>query len=102
YQETLTYSKLVLAIGADQIRLTIGGNAEERVMTVNDLPDYSQFRTAIAGKETVAVIGGGLIGCEFANDLTSGGFKVSVIDIAPQPLARLLPAGPAANLEQNA
>ena len=100
YQETLTYSKLVLALGADQIRLTIGGNAEERVMTVNDLTDYSQFRTAIAGKQTVAVIGGGLIGCEFANDLTTGGFKVSVIDIAPQPLSRLLPSEGAALLQQ--
>ncbi len=91
YQETLHYSKLVLAIGADQIRLTIGGNAAERIMTVNDLTDYTHFRAEIAGKEAVAVIGGGLIGCEFANDLTSGGFKVSVIDIAPQPLPRLLP-----------
>ena len=90
-QETLAYSKLVLALGADQIRLTIAGNAAERVMTVNDLTDYTQFRATIAGKESVAVIGGGLIGCEFANDLTSGGFKVSVIDIAPQPLSRLLP-----------
>jgi rubredoxin-NAD+ reductase len=100
YQETLHYSKLVLALGADQIRLTIAGNAAERVMTVNDLTDYTQFRAAIAGKETVAVIGGGLIGCEFANDLTAGGFKVSVIDIAPQPLSRLLPSEGAAMLQE--
>lgn len=99
YQESLQYSKLVLALGADQIRLTIGGNAAERVMTVNDLTDYTQFRAAIAGKETVAVIGGGLIGCEFANDLTSGGLRVSVIDIAPQPLSRLLPPQGAAMLQ---
>lgn len=91
YQETLQYSKLVLALGADQIRLTIGGNAAESIMTVNDLTDYTHFRADIAGKKSVAVIGGGLIGCEFANDLTSGGYKVSVIDIAPQPLPRLLP-----------
>ncbi|MDB5809405.1 MAG: FAD-dependent pyridine nucleotide-disulfide oxidoreductase [Betaproteobacteria bacterium] len=99
YQETLPYSKLVLALGADQIRLTISGNAAERVMTVNDLTDYTQFREAIAGKEKIAVIGGGLIGCEFANDLTAGGFKVSVIDIAPQPLSRLLPPQGAAMLQ---
>ena len=58
---------------------------------LNDLTDYTHFRAAVAGKESVAVIGGGLIGCEFANDLTSGGYKVSVIDIATQPLPRLLP-----------
>jgi rubredoxin-NAD+ reductase len=68
-------------------------------MTVNDLTDYTQFREAIAGKEKIAVIGGGLIGCEFANDLTAGGFKVSVIDIAPQPLSRLLPPQGAAMLQ---
>ena len=100
YQETLQYSKLVLALGADQITLTIGGNAAERVMTVNDLGDYTKFRAAIAGREAVAVIGGGLIGCEFANDLTSGGFKVSVIDIAPQPLSRLLPPEGAAMMQK--
>jgi rubredoxin-NAD+ reductase len=100
YQETLRYSKLVLALGADQIRLTIGGNAAESVMTVNDLTDYTHFRAAIAGKQSIAVIGGGLIGCEFANDLTTGGFEVSVIDIAPQPLSRLLPAAGAAMLQQ--
>ena len=99
-QETVHYSKLVLALGADQIRLALGGNAAERVMTINDLTDYTLFRAAIAGKRSVAVIGGGLIGCEFANDLTAGGFKVSVIDIAPQPLPRLLPPEGAALLQQ--
>jgi rubredoxin-NAD+ reductase len=100
YNETLQYSKLVLALGADQIKLTIGGNAAERVLTVNDLADYTHFRAEIAGKESIAVIGGGLIGCEFANDLTTGGFQVSVIDIAPQPLSRLLPAAGAAMMQQ--
>lgn len=99
-QETLQYSKLVLALGADQIRLNIGGNAADSVLTVNDLTDYKHFRAAVAGKESVAVIGGGLIGCEFANDLTSGGYKVSVIDIATQPLPRLLPPEGSAMLKQ--
>ena len=98
-QETVPYSKLVLALGADQIRLAIAGNAADRVMTINDLGDYTRFRAAIAGKRSIAVIGGGLIGCEFANDLTSGGFQVAVIDIAPQPLSRLLPPEGAALLQ---
>ncbi len=100
HQETVSYSRLVLALGADQIKLAIGGSAADRVMTINDLGDYTRFRAAIAGKRSVAVIGGGLIGCEFANDLTSGGFEVSVIDIAPQPLSRLLPPEGAAMLQR--
>ncbi len=89
--ETVTYSKLVLALGADQLRVPLKGSAVERVMTVNDLDDYGRLRAAIKDRRAVAVIGAGLIGCEFANDLTSAGFKVDVIDIARQPLPRLLP-----------
>ena len=88
--ETIQYSKLVLALGADQIRLPIGGTAAERIMTVNDLDDYARFRAALTEKSTVALIGAGLIGSEFTNDLTTGGHKVEVIDIAAHPLSRLL------------
>ncbi|OYY52989.1 MAG: FAD-dependent oxidoreductase, partial [Polynucleobacter sp. 35-46-207] len=57
----------------------------------NDLEDYAQFRQAIAGKKRVAILGAGLIGCEFANDLAIGSYEVDVIDLAPQILGRLLP-----------
>jgi rubredoxin-NAD+ reductase len=89
--ETLVYSKLVLALGADQIRLPISGNATGSILTVNSLDDYARFRAAIAGKRRVAIIGAGLIGCEFANDLATGGYGVDIIDIAPGALGRLLP-----------
>jgi len=98
--ETVSYSKLVLALGADQIRVPLKGNAVERVMTVNDLEDYTRLRAAIKDKRAVAVIGAGLIGCEFANDLASAGFKVDVIDIAGQPLPRLLPPESGALLQR--
>jgi rubredoxin-NAD+ reductase len=89
--ETLHYSKLVLALGADQIRLPISGSGTADTQTVNDLDDYARFRTAIEGKKRVAIIGAGLIGCEFANDLAAGGYAVDIIDIAQQALGRLLP-----------
>jgi rubredoxin-NAD+ reductase len=89
--ETLHYSKLVLALGADQIRLPITGSGAADIQTVNDLDDYARFRTAIEGKKRVAIIGAGLIGCEFANDLAAGGYAVDIIDIAQQALGRLLP-----------
>jgi rubredoxin-NAD+ reductase len=89
--EALAYSKLVLALGAAQIRVPIGGDAAASVMTVNSLDDYARFRAAVEGKKRVAVIGAGLIGCEFANDLAASGYEVEVVDIAAQPLPRLLP-----------
>jgi rubredoxin-NAD+ reductase len=100
----LAYASLVLALGADPIRLPLIGDAAGEVMSVNDLADYARFRSAIsgknAGKKRVAILGAGLIGCEFANDLAIGGYAVDVIDIAPQPLGRLLPEAPAQKLRQ--
>jgi rubredoxin-NAD+ reductase len=81
----------VLALGADPIRLPLGGDAAPEVLSVNDLADYARFRTALAGRQRVAILGAGLIGCEFANDLRPGGFEVEVVDLAPQVLGRLLP-----------
>ena len=96
----ISYGKLVLALGADQIRIPLEGNAVSEVHTVNDLEDYEKFRMAIAGKKKVAILGAGLIGCEFANDLALGGFEIDVIDLAPQVLGRLLPE-PAAKALQD-
>ena len=94
------YSKLVLALGADQIQLKLEGTAAETVMTVNDLEDYARFRGAIEGRKRVAILGAGLIGCEFANDLTLGGYSVDVMDLAPHALGRLLPEAAATALEE--
>lgn len=93
------YGKLVMALGADQIRLPLQGSAANEVITVNDLEDYARFRTAIEGKKKVAILGAGLIGCEFANDLVLGGYEVDVIDLAPQTLGRLLPEAAALELQ---
>ncbi|SNX29446.1 rubredoxin-NAD+ reductase [Polynucleobacter meluiroseus] len=95
----LPYDKLVLALGADQIRIPIEGDAATEVMTVNDLTDYASFRQRIAGKKKVLIIGAGLIGCEFANDLALGSFEVDVVDLAQQVLGRLLPEAAAVELE---
>jgi len=99
-QGSFPYGKLVLALGADQIRLPLQGDAANEVITVNDLEDYAKFRQLIDGKKRVAIIGAGLIGCEFANDLIAGGYEVDVIDLAPQVLGRLLPGEAATVLQE--
>jgi len=96
---SISYGKLVLGLGADQIRLPLRGNAANEVITVNDLEDYVQFRKAIEGKKRIAILGAGLIGCEFANDLVLGSYEVDVIDLAPQALGRLLPEAAAQALQ---
>src|SRR5512143_190649 len=87
----LDYGKLVLALGADPIPHGLGGDGAADVLAVNDLADYAAFRSAIDGKRRVTVLGGGLIGCEFANDLAHAGFAVDVVQLGGWPLERLLP-----------
>ena len=87
----IAYSKLVLATGADPVRLPLAGDAAASVVQVNDLDDYRAFRAAIEGRSRVAIIGAGLIGCEFADDLRADGIEVTVVDPMPRPLAALLP-----------
>lgn len=89
--ENILYDRLVLALGADQVRLPLSGSGAGKVLTVNDLDDYRKFRAELDGKKRVSIIGAGLIGCEFANDLALTGHNVDVIDIGAQPLGRLLP-----------
>jgi len=89
--EKLSFEQLVLALGADPIRLPLAGDGAEAVLSINDLDDYRYFRETLAGKKRIAILGAGLIGCEFANDLIAQGYHVTVFDLSPQPLGRLLP-----------
>lgn len=96
----ISYGKLVLALGADPIRLPLQGDGADAVLSVNDLDDYRRFREAVEGKKDIVILGAGLIGCEFANDLVGAGYKVQVIDLAPQLLGRLLPPESATFLQR--
>jgi len=89
--DTLKYAKLVLAFGADPIVLKLSGDATQAIHKVNNLADYRTFRRNLGEAKHVAILGAGLIGCEFANDLIEGGYDVSVADPAGWPLSQLLP-----------
>ena len=89
--ETLVYRDLVLALGADPIRVPLEGDAADAVLSVNDLDDYTRFAEQLHGKQRVAILGAGLIGCEFANDLLSRGVTPTLVDLADRVLSRLLP-----------
>lgn len=85
------FSKLVLAIGASQIEPPMKGNGVDAVYSINDLDDYAAFRQALEAAQHIGIIGPGLIGCEFANDLVAAKKQVTVIGPAKTPLDRLLP-----------
>lgn len=91
------YEKLVIAVGAQPIRLAIAGNAASQVLSVNKLTDYAKLRERIAAicetaeKVHITILGAGLIGCEFADDLAGAGHSVTVVDPNALPLAALAP-----------
>lgn len=90
----LEYDRLVLALGANPLPPPVRGSAADRVLQVNSLADYRLFREAARDARRVLIIGGGLIGCEFANDLIEGGYQVDVVFPEPHPLPQLLPEPP--------
>lgn len=88
----IVYDKLVLAIGADAIRLNLAGNGADRVLSVNHIDDYAALRAQLAdfpAGARVTILGAGLIGCEFAEDLSGAGHSVTLVDPNPRPLAAL-------------
>lgn len=90
----IAYGDLVFAVGADPIRPPIEVGDALDVLSINDLDDYRLFRRrlqALSPGASVTVIGAGLIGLEFANDLAAAGYRVDVVDPASRALARLLP-----------
>ena len=89
-EEAVPYRDLVLAWGAEPIRVTVEGDAQDALFPINDLEDYARFRSAVAGKRRVLILGAGLIGCEFANDLSAGGYEVELLAPCEQVMPGLL------------
>ncbi|QHG67871.1 NAD(P)/FAD-dependent oxidoreductase [Pseudomonas putida] len=96
-EEAIEYRDLVLAWGAQTVQVPIEGDGAGRVFPINDLEDYARFRAAALGKQRVLILGAGLIGCEFANDMRLGSFEVDVVAPCEQVMPTLLhPAAAAA------
>lgn len=87
----MSFGRLVIAWGGEPVRLDAKGDAADAVQSVNDLDDYRRFHASLAGAGSVAIVGNGLIGCEFANDLASRAFRPTLIGRSAWPLDRLLP-----------
>lgn len=88
------YDALVLSPGARPVRPPIPGI--ERAMTLRDMEDTDAMIMALAGQhgrpvETAAIIGGGFIGLELAENLVRRGLKVTVIEATDQVMAPLDP-----------
>jgi rubredoxin-NAD+ reductase len=90
------YDTLVLATGAKPVKINVAGNASDQVLAVNSLDDFRLLHQRLTQKTSdrncdVLIVGAGLIGCEFANDLAAAGHRVRIADMGEYPLPALLP-----------
>ena len=105
-QTTLAYRDLVLATGAHSRLLPNLAVNNQTIFAVNHLDEYKSFQQRLntlksqkSAPVKVAIIGAGLIGCEFANDLIgqntgnqTADITVAVFDKAARPLSQQLPS----------
>ena len=94
---SVNYTKLVLAQGAKPV--LPAQLPPSQCWRVNDLAVWSGLQQALAkGKQSVAIVGAGMIGCELAEDFARTGHKVTLLDRNSSPLAGLLPEQAASRL----
>jgi len=86
---TVDYDALVIATGATPRHL--GGHAFENAHVLRTVDDCLALRTALTDGARVSIVGAGFIGLEVAAAARARGCQVTVLDLLPEPLARVLP-----------
>lgn len=98
--EEIEYTKLIIASGAEVFVPPFPGREKEGVFTLRYAKDGKAIKEYAKGKTTAAVIGGGVLGLEAANELANMGLKVTVIEMVDRILPRQLDKDASAVLEQ--
>ena len=86
YKES--YDKLVLSPGAKPIVPNISGIEEVNIFTIRNVVDIDKLNKYVKSVDTkdIAVIGGGYIGVEAAENLREAGYNVALIEATDQIL----------------
>ena len=83
-----SYDRLVIAIGGEPVMPRIPGADLPGVSTVFSIPDVDRIMDCLkAGAKRAAVIGGGFIGIETADELAGRGIETTLVEAAPQILS---------------
>jgi nitrite reductase (NADH) large subunit len=94
-EESISFSRLVLATGSTPLRLNVPGVELAGVHTFRDSRDVDLLLTLAAAKKRVVVVGGGLLGLEAAYGLAKAGTPVTLVHLMDRLMERQLdaPAG---------
>ena len=87
----IAYEKLLLATGARARPLTVEGASHPLVSCLRTIEDSERLRQRLVPGAHIVVIGAGFIGLEVAAAARSRGCAVTVLELAPVPMARCVP-----------
>ena len=84
-----SYDKLVISTGSSPLRPPIPGIESEKIRTLWTVPDAVEIKKLVdSGKvKKAAVIGGGFIGLEMAENLKEAGADVTIVEMTDQVMA---------------
>jgi len=88
--ESLSFSRLVLATGSNPLRLNVPGAELAGVHTFRDSRDVDLLLALAAGRKRVVVVGGGLLGLEAAYGLARAGAQVTLVHLMDRLMERQL------------
>ena len=94
-EESIVFSRLVLATGSTALRLNLPGADLAGVHTFRDSRDVDLLLALAARKKRVVVIGGGLLGLEAAHGLAKAGAAVTLVHLMDRLMERQLDAAAA-------
>src|SRR6056297_1950162 len=83
------YDKLILSPGSSPLKPPIPGIDSPNIFTIWNIPDTDAIKKFIESKDIkkAAVVGGGFIGLEMAENLNELGYEVSIVELADQIMA---------------
>ena len=84
---TESYDKLLLSPGAEPVRPDIPGINSDKILTLRNVADMDRIIVKTKKLKNIAVVGGGFIGLEVAENLVDIGLNVSVIELGNQVMA---------------